>query len=129
MEHIRQCSKEHAPGSFDVAEDITCLGSVANLGAISILPFLDEPEKLVFVFPGADTGHLEEDIPELSSVGSLGETAAPDQPLPLDVDQAALHGDTRPRLLTTFVTCGLPSTVKLAGRKPSLISLSKNRRS
>jgi hypothetical protein len=96
MEHIRQCSKEHTSSPFYVAEDVARLRPVTYLGAVLVLPFPDKLEKFVLVFLGANPGYLEEDPPQLSSIGGLGEIAAPDQSLSLDVNKAALHGDTRP---------------------------------
>lgn len=96
MEHIRQCSQKHTSGSLYVTEDLTGLGSVMYLGAVLVLPFPDKLEKFVPVFLGANPGYLEEYIPQLSGIGGLGDIAAPDQSLSLDVDKAALHGDTRP---------------------------------
>jgi hypothetical protein len=96
MEHIRQCSKEHTSSPFYVAEDVARLRPVTYLGAILVLPFPDKLEKCVPVFLGANTGYMEEDPPQLSGIGGLGDIAAPDQSLSLDVDKAALHGDTRP---------------------------------
>jgi hypothetical protein len=96
MEHIRQCSKEHTSSPFYIAEDVARLGPVTYLGAVLVLPFPDKLEKFVPVFLSANTGYLEEDIPQLSGIGGLGDIAAPDQSLSLDVDKAALHGDTRP---------------------------------
>jgi hypothetical protein len=96
MEHIRQCSKEHAPSPFDIAEDIAGLGSVAYLGAIFVFPFLDESEKLLPLCMGVNPGHSEEYVPKLPSIGGLGEVAAPHQSLPLDVDQTALHSNAAP---------------------------------
>lgn len=96
MEHIRQCSKEHTSSPFYVAEDVASLRLVTYLGAVLVLPFANEFKKRVSFFLGTNPGYLEEDIPQLSGIGGLGDIAAPDQSLSLDVDKAALHGDSRP---------------------------------
>ena len=96
MEHIRQSSQKHASGTFDVAEDITGLRPTVYLGPVFVLPLPYKLEKLIPVCLGANPGHAEEDIPELSCIGGFGDITTPDQPLPLDVDQATLHGNTGP---------------------------------
>ena len=96
MKHIRQCSKEHTSSPLYVAEDIACLRPVTYLGAVLIFPFPNEFEKGVPVSLGADSGYLEENPPELTGIGGLRNIAAPNQSLPLNVDQAALHGHSRP---------------------------------
>ena len=97
MEHIRQCSKEHTSSPFYVAEDVARLRPVTYLGAVLVLPFANEFKKRVSFFLGTDSGHLEEDPPELPGIRGLRDITAPNQSLPLNVDQATLHGHIRPK--------------------------------
>ena len=97
MEHIRQCSKEHTSSPFYVAEDVACLRPVTYLGAVLVLPFANEFKKRVSFFLGTDSGHLEEDPPELPGIRGLRDITAPNQSLPLNVDQATLHCHIRPK--------------------------------
>ena len=120
VEHIRQCPHQHTPGPLDVAEDIPDLGPIVYLGTVLLLPVCDELEELVPVCFSANPGHLEEDISELSSVGSLGDIAAPDQPLALDMDQTALHGHTRPKAPEYVCQVGVAINSEAAGAQAPL---------
>ena len=96
MEHVRQSSEEHAPGSFDVAEDMTQFGLAADLTAVPVFPFVDVPEKLVSINCTMNAGDTEKGFSELSGVGGPRIAAAPRQPLPLNVYQASLDRYTGP---------------------------------
>jgi len=98
MEHIRQSSQKHAPGSFDVTEDMTKFRLATYLTSVLVFPFTDVPEKLVPIGCAMNAGDTEEDLSELSGVGGLRVTAAPCQPLPLNVHQASLDRHVRPEL-------------------------------
>ena len=98
MKHIRQSSQQHASGAFDIAKDRACLPPVLYSGAISFFPVSDETEEAVPICGSVKVDHLEEYPPQLASVRSLGGITAPRQPLALDMDETALHGNTWPEL-------------------------------
>jgi len=98
MKHIRQSSQKHTAGSFNVTEDISCLAPHTYLVTELNFPFLDIFKKLAPVFRGSDPRNLKEDLPEMPGIGSPGRYATPGQALPLNMDQASLHYDTRPEL-------------------------------
>lgn len=96
MEHIRQSSQEHTSGSFYVAKDVSGLAPATYLGAILALPVSDRAKKHISVYRVPNLGNLEKDLSEMSGVGGFRRSATPGQALPLNVDQASLHHDTRP---------------------------------
>lgn len=98
MKHIRQSSQKHTSGSLYIAEDIPGFAPAADLGAVLSLPISDCIEKPVPVCRGTNAGNLEKDFSQLSGIKRLGESPAPRQPLPLNMDQASLHRDIRPEL-------------------------------
>ena len=68
----------------------------AHLCAVPVLPGRDKVEKCVPLRRGGDPGDAEEDSPQLAGMGRLRGVSAPDQPLPLNMDQAALEDRIRP---------------------------------
>ena len=98
MKHIRQSSQKHAPGSLDVTEDMPFFTPATNQRAVLGFPKGDSFEKLVPIYRRPYPGNLKEDLPEPPGVCSPGKPAAPGQALPLYMDQASLHYDTRPEM-------------------------------
>ena len=99
MKHIRQSSQKHASGSLYITEDLTGLRPAANLQTIFAFPFPDGHKKPVPLCLASNRGHLKKDFSQLLGIRRLGESSAPGQPLPLDVDETALDRDTRPKLV------------------------------
>ena len=116
MEHVWQSVQEHAAGALDIAEDPPGFFAGCYLGAVPCFPGGDEVEKCFPIRRSGSPGDPEEDPPQPAGTGRFREAPAPDRPLPLDMDQAALEDRIRPeRPGESLITCGLPSTVKLRG--------------
>lgn len=98
MEHIWQSSYKHAPSSFDVTEHVSGFTPVIDHRAIPSLPFDDISKKPITICQRMNPGHLKENLPQLPGVGSFREATAPGQTLSLNMDQASLNDDLRPKL-------------------------------
>jgi hypothetical protein len=120
MEHIRQSSQEHTSGPFDVAKDVPGLTPTTYPGAVLNLPISNSIEKLRSVGRGVNSGNLKEDHSEPSGIGSTGRCPAPGQALPLYMDQASLHHDTRPELAENSYHFRVTIYRKAVGTQPSL---------
>ena len=96
VKHVREGVLEHAPGTLYVAEDPSGLLPGAYAGTVLFLPGRDQIEKSVSLYRCGDPGDAEEDPPQLACVDGLGGAPAPCQPLPLDMDKAALDDHIRP---------------------------------
>jgi hypothetical protein len=98
MKHIRQSTKQHAAGSFNITEDMTSLSLGTDLRAETALPEGDRLEKLIPVCQCMDLGDLKEDISQPAPIYCPGRCAAPGQALPLNMDQTALNHHFRPKM-------------------------------
>jgi hypothetical protein len=107
MKHIRQGSKKHTPGSFDIAEYITGFAPGLYLGTILDLPVSDNFKKPVSISRGFNMGNLKEDFSEPSGVCSFRRCTAPGQALPLYMDQASLYYHIRPKFADYFDHLGV----------------------
>ena len=96
VKHVREGVLEHAPGTLYVADDPSGLLPGAYAGTVLFLPGRDQIEKSVSLYRCGDPGDAEEDPPQLACVDGLGGAPAPCQPLPLDMDKAALDDHIRP---------------------------------
>jgi hypothetical protein len=102
MEHIRQSSDKHTPGSFNVAENVAGFRPGVYYGSVSVFPFSKESKEHIAFILGVDTGDTKEDLPELPSVSGFRLIPAPRQSLALNVDQTALDYNARPQEPNSF---------------------------
>ena len=96
MEHVGQGPQEHAASPLDVAEDRAFFRLLGQPGAIAGFPGRPKSSKLILVSGCLNMRDLQKDSSELSGVRGLGMTAAPREALPLNMDQASLHGNIGP---------------------------------
>ncbi len=102
MKHIRQSTKQHTTGPFNITEDMPFLTFSTDLSAIIGFPIADSFKKPIPVFWRTDFGDLKEDISKPTSVDCPGRCTAPGQALPLNMDQTALNEYLRPERTKYF---------------------------
>jgi hypothetical protein len=125
MKHIRQSSKKHTTGSFNVTKNMPSFTPAKYLGTESNFPFYNITEKLIAVCRCTDPGDLKEDISQPPAVDSPGRYAAPGQALPLYMDQTALHNNIRPELSNDSNYIGIAVHVKASRVQSSLFQTFK----
>src|SRR5918995_267199 len=97
MEHVRQSTKQHAAGSFEVTKNPAFLRWTSNVSSMAAFPIAQLRGEMIPVRNCMNGHDLEKKSPKMFGVGAFRVASTPHQSLSLDVYQTALNQNSRPQ--------------------------------
>lgn len=107
-EHVGQRLREHRARRSEISGDPGARGGLSDLLTVAPFPPIQLSQEVASCLPCGDVRHLGEQVPQPSSLGSLGVGAAPPLPLPLDVHQTPLDNHVGPDRVKHLLQLGIP---------------------
>jgi hypothetical protein len=96
MEHVRQCSDQHAARSFEIAEDPPVSWRMSNMVPVRPFPGLHLSDKALTVDFSVNSDYLKKECSQTFRISTFRKATTPTEALTLNVHETTLNHDPRP---------------------------------